>query len=202
MNPESGQPEPTRRREIFAVFGPNPDTNYPGDLDVRVEKLGQVIQTVRPDLLYLLGGQRWRENGVIYSEAERLCIEIGDRLSTQLRGTGVSIVPQGLETISQIGALVKLLEHENLLQHSNVSILSSWHQTLRAGIIFYDQTGIMPTLIPTFNNPTWKSVGYDLAVNLFAGVGYTGLMLALNKIGQWEDGGHFIQRVQKSRELK
>jgi hypothetical protein len=181
----------------LAIFGPNPDTNSPAELDLRLRQLKDVLLTSRPLQLVFLGGEAWQQNGREITEAELIAQE-ANRVFPELLPREQITLPIGLETISQTHALMDFLDRSRV-PSVNSGVISSWHQLLRSSAVFLTNGRQPPVLFPNFYTESAQTLAYDVGVNAIAGVGYTVLAEMLQKVGIWKDGGPFVNQIKKER---
>ena len=187
----------SNKLEAVSVFGVNPDTNAKVDLESRLLKLESVLIDHEPQQLIFLGGETWEQDGVITNEAAFIATAVKERFS-QLLPVSIVELPLGLETITQTHALIEFLR-ERELDPSNLGMISTWHQLLRSGTIFWTERENLPTMFPVFSSGSTKEILYDILINALAGVGYTFLSEMIRRTGRWTDGGPLIRSIAQER---
>jgi len=187
-----------KKIDSVTVFGVNPDTNPKKDeLKQRLDKLKEVLLTSSPKTVVFLGGESWSSNGQTYTESGLISSVAKQELS-QILPDDVVELPYGLETMSQTHALLDYMETSQT-DPSQMGIVTTWHQLLRSGAVFWSQGYKLPTMFPIFQAESVRDVVYDITINAFAGVGYTLLSEMLQKNGIWTDGGPLVNKINEER---
>lgn len=185
------------RLNTIAVFGTNPETNFAGDLDLRLGQLRDVLLSTRPMQVVFLGGEAWYKDGNRITEAEFIAQKAQQAFPKLLPRDQITI-PLGQETMAQTHALLDFLDRSQIPSEASGAI-SSWHQLLRSSAVFLANGHQPPVLFPNFYTESLPTLAYDVGVNAIAGVGYTVVAELLKKIGVWQDGGPLIRTINEER---
>jgi hypothetical protein len=187
-----------------SCFGPRKKEGKPHweiELDQRISLTQEAIRDTNPKFIVFVGGEGLMENGVVSTEAESARDHFIDK---QYHKPNMSpptpkilLAQNELETVSQIEETIKILT-ENDLTHGLLGIITSWHQMPRIQLIFSVKSNFT-TKAYVANKPELNTYLITNMWNCLAGLGYTSLLLFIQKLGFWKNGGPVIEWYKRKR---
>lgn len=193
--------ETPRSYKTLVVFGATPVSNYPGEEEARAWEVANTLRRGQYNLVVYVGGDRWVDpkTGQEWTEASYLRSLVDENLVDEPNVLSVSVLEldHGNETYSQTRDIAEFLFAYGD-QLSDIDLITSWHQLSRVRVLL---NSFGHTKLNYYRFAYEQSIKEELesSFNFMLGYFYTLMLIMMQSMGQWEDGGPLIENISNDR---